>query len=335
MNKPPKELIDAFLTWYANDPHSKNEDFYLNKITKANLSGLGKKDFIDFFYQFAHEGGKVQSGGYRTSGKFRETIETLYDQFRLFVLSPFESDFDTLEWLAKTKDFRHFGSGLATIYLNRVDKARFPILNNKTSDGLKLHGVKLPADIKKRYKAVVDAQKKLIDWFPQFENFYRVDALNQFLIGEEEGESWKKQLSNGTGQVTEAGYWIFQGNPKYYDAIGALRDRALKTWSVRQHKQEIKAGDKVIIWIVGKNSGCYGLATVASEVQPFKEDAKEASYRVTPTEKEASDGVMLHIDHNLWNAPMFKEEIDDLPGFSDFPVERQGTNSTFAGANDS
>lgn len=230
------------------------------------------------------------------------------------------------KWLTGTKAFNYLGIGLATIYLNRVDKKRFPILNNKTADSLALFNIALSSDIVKRYKTVLDSQQQLIDWFPQFDNFYRADALNQFLIGEEEGKLWQKQLSNDAGSVPDLRYWIFQNNPKYYDVIGALRDGALKTWSVNQHKKEMKTGDRVIIWITGENSGCYGIATVMSNVQPFEEDAKEASYRVTPIEKDVSEGVMIRIDNNLWNAPVLKEELDKLPEFSDFPAGTQGTN---------
>jgi hypothetical protein len=324
MKKPPQELIDAFFKWYSNDPHSKNEDYYSKTITKDYLSGLSKSDFVNFFFRFAHEGGKVQSGGYRTSGKFRQTIETHYDQFRPFVLNPFDSDFDVAQWIDGMKTFKHFGIGLATIFLNRVDKKRFPILNNKAADSLALFDISLPSHAVKRYKAVLDAQQQLINWFPQFDNFYRVDALNQFLIGEKAGQPWKTMLESGGDKPH--GYWIFQGRQDYYDVIGALRDEELKTWSVNQHKKEIKTGDRVIIWVTGRDSGCYGLATVISEVQSFEEDAKEASYRIKPTEKGASEGVMIRIDNNLWNAPVLKAELDDLPGFSDFPAGRQGTN---------
>ncbi len=40
---------------------------------------------------------------------------------------PFDSDFDMAKWLVGIKAFNHFGIGLATIYLNRVYKKRFPI----------------------------------------------------------------------------------------------------------------------------------------------------------------------------------------------------------------
>ena len=253
-------------------------------------------------------------------------VKSNYDRFSSFVQSPFDSNFDEAKWLAGTKAFKYFGIGMATIYLNRIDKKRFPILNNKTADSLALFDVYLPSDTVKRYKAVREAQQQLISWFPQFDNFYRADALNQFLIGEEEGQPWKEMLSKGGTVDSGSLYWIFQGNPKYYDVIGALRDGALKTWRVNQHKKEIKAGERVIIWVTGENSGCYGLATVMSEVQPSEEDAKEASYRIKPTENGASEGVTIRIDKNLWNAPVLRAELDALPGFSDFPAGRQGTN---------
>lgn len=111
MKSPPQELINAFFNWYNSDPHSKNEDYYRETITQEHLSGLSKSDFIDFFYQFANEGGHLQSGGQRSSGKFRQTIETNYDKFRLFVLNPFDADFDMEKWLAETKAFKYFGIG--------------------------------------------------------------------------------------------------------------------------------------------------------------------------------------------------------------------------------
>ena len=122
------------------------------RIARDHMSGLSKSDFIDFFYQFAHEGGKVQSGGYRTSGKFREMVKSMYDRFRSFVQSPFDTNIDEAKWLAETKAFKYFGIGMATIYLNRIDKKRFPILNNKTANSLALFDVYLPSDTVKRIR---------------------------------------------------------------------------------------------------------------------------------------------------------------------------------------
>lgn len=123
-------------------------------------------------------------------------------------------------------------------------------------------------------------------------------------------------------------YWVFQGNPKVYDVVGALRDGELKTWEVNQHKKDIHAGDKVIIWVAGESAGCYALATVMSEVHSAKEDAKEAAYRKTGDTGSSYDGVALRIDALLWDNPVTKAEIAGLPAFRDFPAGRQGTNFT-------
>lgn len=194
MIKPPQKMIDSFLEWYKKDVHAENEDYYHETITLDYLSGLSRSDFIDFFYNFAHEGGRVQSGGYRTSKQFRETINSQYEQFRPFILSPFEAKFDELQCLNRIEDFKYFGNGLATIYLNRVDKKRFPILNNKTAKALQLFDIKLSSKTIERYQDTKAAQQKLIDWFPELENFFRVDSLCHFLAGEKEGKKIADEL---------------------------------------------------------------------------------------------------------------------------------------------
>src|SRR5690554_6777883 len=60
-------------------------------------------------------------------------------------------------------------------------------------------------------------------------------------------------------------YWVFQGNPDKYDFETAFRDGDISAWTVTSHKNRIKPGDKVIIWIAGDKAGCYALADVVSE----------------------------------------------------------------------
>lgn len=206
MIKPPQELVDKFMEWYLSDPHSTNEDFYKAIISKEQLGSLSKKDFIEFFTEFAGDGGKLQSGGHRNKNKFRQTVIEKYDNFRDFVLSVFQPDFKVEQWLEKTSNFKSFGSGLATIFLNRVDKRRFSVVNNKTKDALALLGIDLPVALHQKYDVVYNAQSQLIKWFPEFENFYRVDALNHFLVGTDEGANLAKTLlkPNFLGRR----YWI-------------------------------------------------------------------------------------------------------------------------------
>jgi len=202
LKTPSKKLIDSFIEWYEKDPHSKQEDAYSGKITKEDLSGLNKEQFINFFSDFSLEGGKVQSGGKRTYKRFTDTISgNQYEDFRKFVLSSFESGFDASQWLEQVKSFKHFGEGLATIFLNRVDKKRFVIVNKKSQLALKKLGIKkFPVDISKRFELVHEAQTQLLSWFPSLDNFYRVDALMHYIAGVDEGiklvQDWLENEKN-------------------------------------------------------------------------------------------------------------------------------------------
>ncbi|WP_162510549.1 hypothetical protein [Treponema endosymbiont of Eucomonympha sp.] len=139
-------LLNEFQAWYERK-HGRNEDSYKNLIVKTRLSALSKVDFIDFFYKFIEDGGKVQSCGNRTKNLFRkETLENNYNAFRAYVFEPFSDNFNIKNWLFdKNSQIRYFGIGISTIYLNRIDKNRYPILNNKTLDGLQQLGFDIPS----------------------------------------------------------------------------------------------------------------------------------------------------------------------------------------------
>lgn len=194
MIKPPQELIDAFFKWLQGDPHIKQENYYKDIINETGLKGLSKKEFIDFFAKFIEEGGMVQSGGQRFRDRFKEEITGKYEKFRKLVMEPFQKNFDPNSWLIKAKEIKFFGKGGPTIYLNRVDSKRFSIVNNKTKGALHLLGESVPTDLEKAYGVVNKAQRQLIDWYPEFKNFYYADAFNHFLVGEKEGQALAKKL---------------------------------------------------------------------------------------------------------------------------------------------
>ena len=208
MEKPTRELVNAFLEWFQDHPHSAQEDHYAGTLTLENLSQMDRQQFIEFFHQFAYDGGHVQSGGPRTAVRFRDTIEAKYDEFRAFVLEPFTQPFNEIEWFQRIHIFSHFGTGLATIFLNRVNKKLFAINNEKAVEAVELLDMPVSSVPAQRYQAVLDAWRQLIEWYPEFENFYRADALSQFLIGEESGRPWADQLRAGRGGTGKR-YWIY------------------------------------------------------------------------------------------------------------------------------
>lgn len=311
-----EQIIEAFIKWYKNDIHSTNEDAYPELKTSEFIKGLDREEFIEYFLKFKRDGGKIQSGGARRATFFRKTLEDNYAKFREFVLKPYDRNFNVYDWLEKVYEFQDFGKGGSTIFLNRIDKNRFAIVNNKSNEALKIMGYNIPNDFISAYHSIIDSQKDLIKKFPVISNFYIADALNHFLIGTEEGKKYIPELQTDLRTVSEPeidlrkNYWIFQCNPDQYDIVNEWQSITEETWKVSAHKTLIKSGDRVILWVTGKKSGCYGLCTVKSEVLKDND----------------SDYVEMDIDYNLVNQPLEKEVLLHLPEFIDFKGGYRGTN---------
>jgi hypothetical protein len=120
-------------------------------------------------------------------------------------------------------------------------------------------------------------------------------------------------------------YWIFQGNPAVFDIEKALREQILNDWTVSAHKDKIKVGDKVILWVTGKYPGCYALAEVISEpnqkiISPDK--------NLWKSEEKNDFKVEIIITHNLVDNPILKTEIESSEEFKNLKVGYQGSNFT-------
>ena len=129
-------------------------------------------------------------------------------------------------------------------------------------------------------------------------------------------------------KTDKVNYWVFQANPVYYRVIDALKDGALKTWTVTAHKDEIAIGDKVILWVTGENPGCYALCKVTSPVEKGLDDDIEQQYYTDKSANEEHDRVQIEIEHNLWDSPVLKDSLSNQPAFNDFKGGNQGTNFT-------
>ncbi len=447
-------------------------------------------------------------------------MESNFEQFREFALAPYKENFDVDQWLEGVSEYNSFGQGGSTIYLNRINKKRFVIVNQKSRNALSLLGYEIKSDFIGGYHSIESAQGDLLKKYPELFNFYRADALTHFLIGTDEGkkfipdpvndlivrykaikrekghsdefykyeaiqhfkdnwkwdapdfgsmvkESIKKQINliynlsisalnriasdkaeetkkilirlfdetidlgerlkifpkevdklikqidptlNGNQDeramsvyltfmypnkytyykdsyyskycdlinekksdkgskylhylelieefkqkyiledkelwdLTNAtlpesawkdeggnilaqdilfyfqfqdeapNYWIFQFNPKQWDIRKEWNiDTKNEWWRVTAHKDKIKTGDKVILWMTGDESGCYALCEICSEVEFDKEENR--------------DIVQMTVDYNLKDNPVLKQALLKLPEFKVFFGGKQGTNYT-------
>lgn len=123
-----------------------------------------------------------------------------------------------------------------------------------------------------------------------------------------------------------ANYWIFQGNPSVFDFETAIKNNLLEDWTVSAHKDKIKKGDKVILWISGKNSGCYSLAEVTSEAQNIITQSKDSYLWKTEDKNPLKAGIK--ITHNIIETPLLWSKIKGTKGLENLKVGNQGTNFT-------
>jgi len=190
-----QRIIDEFQDWFEKDVHSTNMNFYDSIITEKKLKSFSDKELVKFFYEFVHHGGKVQSGGERAKNTFKKNVEKDINLFRSFIIEPFKKDFDLRYWFNRVENFKGFGIGIATIYLNRTNISRYPIMNNKTLIGLNMLGFRLSSTKNfTNYLKVKEFQNQLINKFPILENYYKTDALNHFIVAVHKGQEIIKQI---------------------------------------------------------------------------------------------------------------------------------------------
>ncbi|MHC1745526.1 MAG: EVE domain-containing protein [Negativicutes bacterium] len=96
-------------------------------------------------------------------------------------------------------------------------------------------------------------------------------------------------------------YWIFQGNPKYYDVVGAISNLDTITWAVNQYPKQIKNGDKAYIWLSGSEGGIVAAGTILCNPEDKKDDIDDPYNRVKESTKEAYLGVDIQIERKFIN----------------------------------
>lgn len=128
---------------------------------------------------------------------------------------------------------------------------------------------------------------------------------------------------NSLNKKNEINYWVFQGNPKVFDFETALRKEILTDWTVSSHKDKIKTGDKVILWISGSKAGCYALAEITSEPHLKVSSPDDHLWKEEVKSDFKTD---LKITHNLINNPILKNIVDSIDDLKNLKVGSQGTN---------
>ncbi|MBP2656541.1 MAG: GTPase subunit of restriction endonuclease [Firmicutes bacterium] len=102
-------------------------------------------------------------------------------------------------------------------------------------------------------------------------------------------------------EQTDSKAWIFQGNPKYYDVVGAVSDLEQITWRTKQYYKQIKKGDTAYIWLSGSEGGVIAVGTVLCDPE-MKTPELNDPYNRKEIDKEPFRGVDIRIDRTFTDA---------------------------------
>lgn len=155
-------------------------------------------------------------------------------------------------------------------------------------------------------------------WTDYLQLLDKIKALEDIPFTELSYKSWRIREDKKEQAINESSdglhYWIFQCNPKKFDLPAMLRREELETdWTVSAHRDNIRVGDKVIIWMTGPQAGCYALAEVTGNPKSLEgqPEAVKADLRIT---------------HNLVHSPIMKDQIEESRALRNLKVGNQGTN---------
>jgi len=132
----------------------------------------------------------------------------------------------------------------------------------------------------------------------------------------------------------EPAFWIFQGNPKYYEVIDAVNELDTITWAVNQYQKQIKEGDKAYIWLSGPGGGIVAVGTILCDPKIAKPDFKDPYNRSEILNKEPYLAVDIQLHTKLIDSIVDRTlllsdertkrmEILTYPGATNFCVTKE------------
>lgn len=126
-------------------------------------------------------------------------------------------------------------------------------------------------------------------------NFQEVDAA----AGNKAYSSGMVLYRRFLKELGEPSAWIFQGNPKYYDVIGAVESLNELTWAVNQYQKQIKHGDKAYVWLSGAEGGIIASGTILCDPELRKPNISDPYNRGEPLKTDSYLAVDIQIDRRF------------------------------------
>ena len=122
--------------------------------------------------------------------------------------------------------------------------------------------------------------------------------------------------------------WVFQANPARYPIEDSLRSEQGELWNLMQHAREVRAGDRVLVWISGPDAGIYAIGTVQTDPVDAPDSTEGQAYWTDEREGLRPRPRVLVTYERLLDRPLLKCYLEwdaDLDGLAILRQPR-GTN---------
>jgi hypothetical protein len=223
-------------------------------------------------------------------------------------------------WMRRQKksNGEPYKSNTITAYTNSLKNATSKLhINDITQTDL--FYVTSVAEFEKIYQTITSAP-----------NFHEVDVA-----------AGNKAYSNGLvlylkflKDLEEPSCWVFQGNPKYYDVISAVKDLETITWAINQNPKQIKKDDKVYIWLSGTEGGIVAVGIILTDPIMTEPNLDDPFNRSDVLNKEPYLAVEIEIQKKLTDSIVKRTtllndertkrmEILTYPGATNFRVTKE------------
>lgn len=105
-------------------------------------------------------------------------------------------------------------------------------------------------------------------------------------------------------------YWLFQGNPKYYRILDAIRDFEQMPWLVTRYVKEMAAEDGVSIWQAGDKAGIYATAEIVDSPK-FIQTQPDINYWLDKSRLGSKPQAIVRFTKKLLETPLLRETLKE------------------------
>jgi hypothetical protein len=123
-------------------------------------------------------------------------------------------------------------------------------------------------------------------------------------------------------------YWLFQGNPKYYRVLEAIKELEAIPWLVTRYANDIAPSDGVIIWLSGSQGGIYATAEVIEPAQLLTE-IPDKKYWVDSTRALGKQQAIIRFTNKFLESPLLKNQLQEDSVLKNLLVLRAPNSTNF------